>query len=132
MTRRIGVDPRAVEPRLIVELRRAHCEHGSLGCVEVANPKMQVKLHRRRRVGPSRRLMARRSLERKVEACLLPLAYRVPICMRIDHRPPRQAAVELRESGGIAALQRDSTQLSDTAHNFQPTRRLATASPTLT
>jgi hypothetical protein len=74
MTRRIGVDPRAVEPRLIVELRRAHCEHGSLGCVEVAKPKMQVKLHRRRRVRPSRRLMARRSLERKVEACLLVLA----------------------------------------------------------
>jgi hypothetical protein len=132
MTRRIGVDPRAVEARLMVELRPAHSEHGSLGRVEVVNPKMQVKLHRRGRVRPSRRLMARRSLERKVEAWLLPLAYRVPVRIRMDHRPPRQAAVELRESGGIAAVQGDSAQLSDTAHNFQPTRRLATASPTLT
>jgi hypothetical protein len=74
MTRRIGVDPRAVEARLMVELRPAHREHGSLGRVEVVNPKMQVKLHRRGRVRPSRRLMAPRSLERKVEACLLVLA----------------------------------------------------------
>jgi hypothetical protein len=66
--------------------------------------------------------MARRSLERKVEACLLVLAYRVPVCVRVDHRPPRQAAVELRESGGVAALQGDSAQLSNTAHNRQRTQ----------
>jgi hypothetical protein len=74
MTCRIGVDLRAVRPRLIGELRPAEGEHDSLGCVEVINAKMQVSLHGRRRVRPSRRLMARRSLERKVEACLLVLA----------------------------------------------------------
>jgi hypothetical protein len=43
--------------------------------------------------------------------------------VRVDHRPPRQPAVEVRESGGIAAFQGDSAQLSNTtAHNGQPTR----------
>jgi hypothetical protein len=122
MTCRIGVDSGAVA-RLIVKHRPAQGEHGSLGCVEVVNPEMQVKLHGRRRVRPSRRLMARRSLERQVEACVLALAHRVPVCVRVDHRPPRQPAVEVRESGGIAAFQGDSAQLSNTtAHNGQPTR----------
>jgi hypothetical protein len=122
MTCRIGVDSGAVA-RLIVKHRPAQGEHGSLGGVEVVNPKMQVKLHRRRRVRPSRRLMARRSLERQVEACVLALAHRVPVCVRVDHRPPRQPAVEVRESGGVAAFQGDSAQLSNTtAHNGQPTR----------
>jgi len=44
MTCRIGVDTGAVA-RLIVKHRPAQGEHGSLGCVEVVNPKMQVKLH---------------------------------------------------------------------------------------
>jgi len=123
MTCRIGVDSRAIGPRLIVELRPAQGEHGSLGCVEVVDPKMEVKLHGRRRIRPSRRLMARRSLERQVEACLLALAYRVPVCPRVDHRPPRELAVELCECGGITALQSDSAQLSKTAHILQPTRR---------
>ena len=57
MTCRIGVDTGAVA-RLIVKHRPAQGEHGSLGCVEVVNPKMQVKLHGRRRVRPGRRLMA--------------------------------------------------------------------------
>jgi hypothetical protein len=122
MTCRIGVDSGAVA-RLIVKHRPAQGEHGSLGGVEVMNPKMQVKLHGRRRVRPSRRLMARRSLERQVEACVLALAHRVPVCVRVDHRPPRQPAVEVRESSGIAAFQGDSAQLSNTtAHNGQPTR----------
>jgi hypothetical protein len=113
MTCRIGVDPGAVA-RLMIELRPAQGEHGSLGCVQVVNPKMQVKLHRRSRVRPIRRLMARRSLERQVEACVLALAHRVPAGVRVDHRPPRQPAVEVRESGGIAAFQGDSAQLSNT------------------
>ena len=50
MTCRIGVDSGAVA-RLIVKHRPAQGEHGSLGCVEVVNPKMQVKLHGRRRSG---------------------------------------------------------------------------------
>jgi hypothetical protein len=40
-----------------------------------------------------------------VEACVLALAHRVPVCVRVDHRPPHQPAVEVRESGGIAAFQ---------------------------
>jgi hypothetical protein len=122
MTCRIGVNTGAVA-WLIVKHRPAQGEHSSLGCVEVVNPKMQVKLHGRRRVRPRRRLMARRSLERQVEACVLALANRVPVGVRVDHRPPRQPAVELRESGGIAAFQGDSAQLSNTtAHNGQLTR----------
>jgi hypothetical protein len=35
-----------------------------------------------RRVRPRRRLMARRLLERQVEACVLALAHRVPVCVR--------------------------------------------------
>jgi hypothetical protein len=75
--------------------------------------------------------MARRSLERKVEACLLVLAYRVPVCVRVDHRPPRQAAVELRESGGVAALQGDSAHFQ---HRSQPSTYLVWSHrrPTLT
>jgi hypothetical protein len=53
MTCRIGVDPGAVA-WLIVEHRPAQGEHGSLGCVEVVNLEMNVKLHGRRRVRPSR------------------------------------------------------------------------------
>jgi len=122
MTCRIGEDSGAVA-RLIVKHRPAQGEHGSLGGVEVVNPKMQVKLHGRRRVRPLRRLMARRSLERQVEACVLALAHRIPVGVRVDHRPPREPAVEVRESGGIAAFQGDSAQLSNTtAHNGQPTR----------
>jgi len=45
MTYRIGVDPRAVGPGIIVELRSAQGEHGSLGFVEVAHPKVKMKLH---------------------------------------------------------------------------------------
>jgi hypothetical protein len=117
MTCRIGVDSGAVA-RLIVKHRPAQGEHCSLGCVEVVNPKMHVKLHGRRRVRPRRRLMARRSLERQVEACVLALTHRVPVCVRVDHRLPRQPAVEVRETGGIAAFQGDSAQLSNTtAHN---------------
>ena len=131
MTCRIGVDPGAVA-RLMIELRPAQGEHGSLGCVQVVNPKMQVKLHRRGRVRPSRRLMARRSLERQVEACVLALAYRVPVGVRVDHRPPRQPAVELRESGGIAAFQGDSAQLSNTtAHKVNLLDVWAQRCPTL-
>jgi hypothetical protein len=122
MTCRIGVDSGAVA-RLIVKHRPAQGEHGSLGCVEVVHPEMEVKLHGRRRIRPGRRLMARRSLERQMEACLLALAYRAPVFLRVDHRPPRQPTVEVRESGGIAAFQGDSAQLSNTtAHNGQPTR----------
>ena len=132
MTCRIGVDPGAVA-RLMIELRPAQGEHGSLGCVQVVNPKMQVKLHGRGRVWPSRRLMARRSLERQVEACVLALAYRVPVGVRVDHRPPRQPAVELRESGGIAAFQGDSAQLSNTtAHKVNLLDVWAQRCPTLT
>jgi hypothetical protein len=76
--------------------------------------------------GPAKSgLMTRRPLDRQVEACLLVLAYRVPFCLRVDHRPPRQPAVELRESGEVAAFQCHSAQVSSTtAHNGQPTRRL--------
>ena len=42
---RIGVDPRAVAARLIVEPRSAHGEHGLLDFIEVVNPEMQVDLH---------------------------------------------------------------------------------------
>jgi hypothetical protein len=64
MTCRVGEDPRAVGPRLIVELRPTQGEHGSLGRVEVVDPKMEVKLHGRCRIRPRRRPMAGRSLER--------------------------------------------------------------------
>jgi hypothetical protein len=50
MTCRVGEDPRAVGPRLIVELRPTQGEHGSLGRVEVVDPKMEVKLHGRSRI----------------------------------------------------------------------------------
>jgi hypothetical protein len=122
MTCRIGVDPRAVR-RLIFELRPAQGEHVSFGCIKVVDPKMEVDLHGRRRIGPSRRLMPRRSLERQVESCILALAYRVPVCVCVDHRPARELAVELRERSGIAAFQGDPAQLSNAAHTLQPTRR---------
>lgn len=51
----------------------------------------------------------------------------------MDHRPPRQAALELRESGGVAALQGDSAQLSNSAHNGQRTSSFwSQRCPTLT
>jgi hypothetical protein len=123
MTCRIGVDPRAAGRRLIVELHPAKGEHVSFGCIEVVDPKMEVDLHGRRRIGPSWRLMPRRPLERQVEACILAVAYRVPVCLCIDHRPAREAAVEIRERSRIAAFQGDPAQLSNTAHTRQPTRR---------
>jgi hypothetical protein len=133
MTCWIGADPRPVGPRPIVELRSPEGEHDLLGSVEVVDPEMQVKLHRRRRIRPRRRLMARRSLERQVEVCLLALAYRAPVRLRANHRPPRDPAVELRERGGVAALQGDPTQPSNTAHTLQATRRSAPRRcPTLT
>ena len=122
MTCRIGIDPRAIGIRLIVELRPAQGEHCSLGCVEVVDPEVKVKLHGRRRIRPGRRLMARRSLEREMEGRVLALANRVPVFVRVDHGPPREAAVELREGCGIAALQGDSAQPSNTDHDRQPTR----------
>ena len=122
MTRRIGENLRPVRPRLIVELRPAQGEHCSLGCVEVVDPEVKVKLHGRRRIRPGRRLMARRPLEREVEARVLALANRVPVFVRVDHGPPHEAAVELREGCGIAALQGDSAQPSNTDHDRQPTR----------
>jgi hypothetical protein len=129
MTCRVGEDPCAVWPRLIVELRPTQGEHGSLGRVEVVDTKMEVKLHGGRWIRPSRRPMARRSLERQVEACLLALAHRVPVVVGVDHGPPRKPAIELRERGGIAAFQGDSAQPANTAHVLQPTRRPATALP---
>ena len=123
MTCRIGVDPRAVGPGLIVELRSAQGEHSSLGFVQVDHPKVKVKLHRRRRVRPGRRLMTGRSLERQMEACLFALANRAPVCVGEDDGPPREPAVELSELGGIAAFQGDSAQPADTAHSLQASRR---------
>jgi hypothetical protein len=87
MTRRIGEDARAVERWLMVEPRGAQGQHGPLGRIEVVDPKVQVSLHGRRRIRPRRRLMARRSLERQVEACLLALAHRVPVWIVVDDRP---------------------------------------------
>jgi hypothetical protein len=132
MTCRIGVDPRAAGPRLIVELRPAQGKHVSFGCIEIVDSKMKVDLHGRRRIGPSRRLMARRALERQVEACILAVAYRVPVCVCIDDRPAREPAVEIRERSRIAAFQGDPAQLSNTAHTLQPTRRFGHSAPTLT
>lgn len=108
MTRRIGEDTRAVGRWLMVELRGAHVQHGPLGRIEVVHPKVQVNLHRRGRIRPRRWLMARRSLERQVEACRLALAHRAPVWIVVDDRPPGQHAVKVREQRGITALQGDS------------------------
>src|SRR6266542_2640476 len=108
---------------------RRHKTEWMTGRVEVVDTKMEVKLHGGRWIRPSRRPMARRSLERQVEACLLALAHRVPVVVGVDHGPPRKPAIELRERGGIAAFQGDSAQPANTAHVLQPTRRPATALP---
>ena len=45
MTRRISEDARAVGRWLMVELGRAQRQHGPFGCIEVIDPKVQVRLH---------------------------------------------------------------------------------------
>ena len=71
--------------------------------------------------------MARRWLERQVEGYVLALAHRVPVGVRVDHRPSRQPAVELRERGRISAFQGDAAQPSNSGHVVHATCRQATA-----
>jgi hypothetical protein len=109
----IGVNPRAIR-WLVVELRRAQIEHGTLGRVEIFHSKVQMRLHGRGGVRPLRWLMARRPLEGQMEPRLFAFAHRIPIRVGVDYRPSGELAVEGREPGGIAAFEGEPAERTDT------------------
>ncbi len=90
-------------------------------------------------------VIARRSLEREVEVRLLALAHRVPVLVRVDHRPSREATVDSARAAGSrhskatplsrpipVTLLNPLTRRADRTHRLAfgwPAKREAAASP---
>src|SRR5580693_5423183 len=116
----VGIHPEVITRRDI-ELRRASRQHPGLSRVHIVDEEVQVHLHRRRRVGPRRRLVAGRGLEIDIPARA---SDRRPVRIGGSDRAAGNLRIERGQLPGVWAFERDRAELDRIRHASQYPGRL--------
>src|SRR5580698_5006689 len=101
--------------------RRASRQHPGLSRVRIVDEEVQVHLHRRRRVGPRRRLVAGRGLEVDIPARA---SDRDPVRIGGSDRAAGNLRIERGQLPGVWAFERDRAELDRIRHASQYPGRL--------